>query len=349
LGFGCAKPIRYTSFDQDALEVSMKTIVGPLKARLSAIVTTGLFVLACSPLTGAISAGATCSSGPISQESSDAGDVTIVVTPRAQSKKEVEAAAQLSADDFVVKENGRPQKIVSAKPAAGSAPVVEVLIQDNLRGRIDDEMKGLRTFIQELPPGSLVLTGYLTSGTLDVRQDFTTDLNAAAASLRVLTHRAPYDPYIEVMEALKRFESQPQRPRIIVLVSDGLDLSRGRDNANPENSIDLNRAIREAQQRGVSVFSFFEPTSEPGAAERLDVTFGQGSLEMISEQTGGDSFLGPTDVVSLAPYLAQMKDELARQWLVTFQSTATGKGLRKLQVTAEKNVHLAYPRGYLPK
>lgn len=144
-------------------------------------------------------------------------------------------------------------------------------------------------------------------------------------------------------------DSQPPGRRMTILVSDGLDLSHGREDANPENSIDLNRAIREAQQRGVSVFSFFEPTSEPGASERLDVTFGQGSLERISEQTGGDSFLGPTDVVSLSPYLAQMKDEVARQWLVTFQSTTTGKGSRKLQVSAEKNVHLAYPRGYMPK
>jgi len=278
-----------------------------------------------------------------------ASNVTIVVTPRVHNKKEAAAADALTADDFAVKENGRPQKVISAKLASGAPLALELLIQDNLRGRIDDELAGLRTFIKSLPTGTRVLTGYLTTGSLDVRHDFTADLDAAAASLRVLTRRTPYNPYVGVIDALKHFDSEQPVRRIIVLVSDGLDLARGREEANPANSIDLAHAIRECQSRGVAVFSFFEPSTEPGATERLDVTFGQGSLESISQETGGDAFLGPTDVVSLAPYLAMMKDELPRQWLVTYQSDSSGAGFRKLQVASERNLHLLYPRGYWAK
>jgi|SRR5580704_425428 VWFA-related protein len=279
-----------------------------------------------------------------------ANTVTILVTPQAHNKKEAEAADKLTDDDFAVKENGRPQKVLSAKPAAGTPMVVEVLIQDNLKGRIDDELKGLKDFIRGLPRGSRVLVGYLTTGTMDVRHDFTDDLEAAAGSLRVLTGRSPYDPYSEVIEGIRRFDSQPRGRRIVVLVSDGLDLSHGVSDSNPEDSIDLGRAIREAQTSGVTIFSFFEPTREPGNIDkRLDVTFGQGSLDKISSETGGDAFLGPTDVVSLSPYLAQMKDELTRQWLVTYQSANTGAGFRHVQIAAEKGAHLHYMHGYWVK
>lgn len=276
--------------------------------------------------------------------------VSVLVTPQSHNKKEAEAAAKLTDEDFAVKENGRPQKVLSARPAGTVPMVAEVLIQDNLKGRIDDELRGLKDFIRDLPEGSKVLVGYLTTGTLEVRQDFTTDRQAAAGTLRVLTGRAPLDPYIEVIEGLKRFDSQPPGRRLVVLVSDGLDLSHDISDANPANSIDLNRAIREAQTRGVEIFSFFEPTREPGAINRrLDVTFGQGSLETISSETGGDSFLGPVDVVSLGPYLAEMKDELSMQWLVTYQSTSSGPGFRRIQVESEHRVHLHYSHGYWVK
>jgi VWFA-related protein len=283
-------------------------------------------------------------------DAAGANTITVLVTPQVHNKKEAEAAGKLTDDDFAVKENGRPQKVLSAKPAANVPLVVEVLIQDNLKSRIDDEMKGLKDFIRDLPNGSLVLTGYMTTGSLDVRQDFTPDHEVAASSLRVLTGRGPYNPYIEVIEGLRRFDSQPQGRRIIVLVTDGLDLSHGAGDANPDVSIDLGRAIREAQIRGVAIFSFFEPAREPGNTERrLDVTFGQGSLDKISGETGGDSFVGPTDVVSLSPYLAQMKDEISRQWLVTYQSSNTGSGFRRIVVAAESRVRLHYKNGYLVK
>lgn len=298
----------------------------------------------------AVSLGGRAHSAPLQTDLSAGNAVTIVVTPQARNKKEAVAAAKLTADDFAVKENGRPQKVVSARRAGNSPLLVELLIQDNLRTRTHGELKGLQDFILGLPEGSRVFVGYLTTGSMDVRHDFTTDRQAAAESIRVLTGQSPNDPYVEVIEALKRFDSQPQGRRIIVLLSDGLDLSHGVVDSNPDDSIDLGRAIREAQARGVAIFSFFESAIEPGNLDRrLGFTFGEGSLDHLAAQTGGDSFLGPTDVVSLTPYLAEMKDELSAQWLVTYQSANTGSGIRKVQVTAEQRVHLHYAHGYWVK
>jgi len=272
--------------------------------------------------------------------------VRILVTAHPHNKKEAEAADKLTADDFVVKENDRPQKILSARPAADAPPIIEVLIQDNLQGRMNNELDGVKRFIKSLPNGSRVLTGYLTTGTLDVRQDFTTDRDRAAASLRILTGRAPYNPYVEVIEGLKRFDSQPEGRRVIILISDGLDLSHGFEDADPELSLDLGIAIRDAQSRGVAIFSLFEPEAGLQAASRLEVTFGQGSLIKISNETGGEAFVGPTDVVSLSPYLKELREAMSRQWTITYQSLSMGPGFRRIKVNTESGVHLHYPRGY---
>ena len=59
-----------------------------------------------------------------------------------------------------------------------------VLVQDDLVSRVGSELSVTRDFIRGLPAGSRVFVGYLTSGSLQVRQPFTDDLDAAARSLR---------------------------------------------------------------------------------------------------------------------------------------------------------------------
>ena len=63
---------------------------------------------------------------------------------------------------------------------------IAILIQDDLVSSVGNEIRGTSDFIRSLPSGSRVMVGYITSGTLQVRQPFTTDLNSAARSLRIL-------------------------------------------------------------------------------------------------------------------------------------------------------------------
>jgi hypothetical protein len=44
--------------------------------------------------------------------------------------------------------------------------------------------------------------------------------------------------------------------------------------------------------------------------------------------------------------VAMMIAVLARQWLVTYRSSNTGPGFRRIEVTTEANLHLHYPAGY---
>src|ERR1700704_1580062 len=79
---------------------------------------------------------------------------------------------------------------------------IAILIQDDLTSRVGNELGVTREFIRSLPPGSRVMVGYITAGSLQVRQPFTTDLNRAAKSLRIpisSTAASPYNPYVEVI------------------------------------------------------------------------------------------------------------------------------------------------------
>jgi VWFA-related protein len=278
-------------------------------------------------------------------------DVTILVTPEMNNSKEKAAAASLKADDFAVRENGLPQSVVSVKPAAQQPPVIEVLIQDDLTSRLDNEIKGIKSFITELPEGSLVMTGYITTGSLRVAQDFTADRQRAAASLRVILGAqagSPYDPYIELSEALHRFDKQPAGRRIVLFISDGLDTSHGFWDAEPSQSTDLARAIRDAQARSVAVFSFFAP----GVFTRrvsMATNFGQGSLDKLTHETGGTALFEGTTLVTFDPFLRELRGLLSAQWLVTYHSQNTGAGFREIKVTTESGAHLMYPRGYWAK
>jgi VWFA-related protein len=287
-----------------------------------------------------------------SDQSSSDRDVTILVTAHPHNDRMRDAASKLKADDFVVREDKRPQQVISVKRASEAPTILAVLIQDDLVSRVNNELSTIKEFIRRMPDGSRVMTGYVTSGTLQVSQDFTTDRERAAASLRVVRSNesgSPYNPYIEVVEALRRFDSQPAGRRLILLISDGLDTSHGFRGASPMHSPDLDRAIAEAQRRGVSVFSMYAPTVGLARVRGMEVNFGQGSLIRLADETGGEALMSGTDFVTFDPYFKELNDVLGLQWLVTYRSSGIGRSFRSVEITTEQNVHLHYADGYRPR
>lgn len=189
-----------------------------------------------------------------------------------------------------------------------------ILIQDDLVSHVSNELKITRDFIQSLPEGSQVMIGYITAGSLQVRQPFTDNLREAASSLRILvsnTSASPYNPYVEVLEALRKFDSASRNPNILLLISDGLDTSRGFDAASALHSLDLDRAISEAKRRDVAIYSFYAPSVGLTRRNALAASYGQGALNRISTETGGKAFFqGTTDFVTFNPYFKRLTQEL---------------------------------------
>ena len=194
-----------------------------------------------------------------------------------------------------------------------------ILIQDDLVPQVGNELGVTREFIRSLPKGSQVMVAYITSGSLQVRQAFTTDLDKAARSLRVpigSTTASPYNPYVEVIEALKKFKNEGStNANAILLISDGLDTSRGFDSTAAGNTLDIHRAIEKANERRVAVFSFYAPSVGLTSRSRLAASYGQSSLNRISNETGGRAFFqGTTGFVTFDSYFDRLREQLNRQY-----------------------------------
>ena len=188
---------------------------------------------------------------------------------------------------------------------------IAILIQD-------DELGVTRDFIRSLPDGSRVMVGYITAGTLQVRQPFTTDLEKAAKSLRIpLASGASsaFNPYVEVLEALKKFDSGWANSNAVLLISDGLDTSRGFDSTAAGHTLDIDRTIADANRRHVSIFSFYAPSVGFTSHNRLAASYGQSSLNRVSNETGGRAFFqGTTGFVTFDSYFARLSETLNRQY-----------------------------------
>ena len=253
--------------------------------------------------------------------------------------------------DLTVIEDGEPQSNLSIRSIGTNSPLtIEFLIQDDLVSSVSNEIKPMREFIRRLPKGSRVMVGYVRTGSLEIRQKFTSDLEKAASALRVplgLASAAPFNPYVEVLEGISRLDSQPAGRRAILLISDGLDISRGVDSSSAGQSLDLQRAISQAQRRAVAVYSFYAPSTTLAGNQAL-ISNAQGSLQRLSDETGGRAFFQGTGApVSFDPFLSELSSSLERQLALTYLSTHTKKGFHRLQIrTSTPGVELTHPAGY---
>ena len=212
---------------------------------------------------------------------------------------------------------------VSNENEQGSLQSIEplnlaVLIQDDLVSQVGNEIGVTKDFIRSLPQGSRVMVGYISSGSLRVRQPFTTDLEKAAQSLRIpiaSTSSSAFNPYVEVIEALRKFDTSWTNSNAVLLISDGLDTSRGFDSTAAGHTLDIDRTISEANKRRVAVFSFYAPSVGLTSRSRLAASYGQSSLNRVSNETGGRAFFqGTTGFVTFDSYFARLRDTLNRQY-----------------------------------
>ncbi|MBV9959133.1 MAG: hypothetical protein JO360_11965 [Acidobacteria bacterium] len=283
--------------------------------------------------------------------------VTIQVTPRVRGSQPQQTTSEtegfIPLGEITVREDGVERKILSTRGIGNTPLALGILIQDDVVSSINNEIKAIAEFIRTLPKGSRVLVGYIRNGSLQVRQKFTTELDKAVRALRVpigSSSVAPFNPYIEIIEGLKRYESLPSGRRAMLVITDGLDTSHGIRSSSAGLSMDLQRAIREAQRRSVAIYSFYAPTVT-ATAGRNQILIGnaQSSLARLSDETGGRAFFQGTGApVSFDPFLRELGEALLAQLAVTFLSTNSDKDFHRLEVVfGRTDVKADYPAGYV--
>ncbi len=265
--------------------------------------------------------------------------------------KENQTEEFIQAGNIFVKEDGDDQTILSIRSVSNTPLAIAILIQDDLSSGVNLQLDSIRKFIRGLPQGSRVMVGYLRSGSIQIRQKFTEDLDKAAKSLRIVSGSsavAPASPYEQVEEALKRFDALPAGRRAILLVSDGLDASRGIDSSTPSQSLDLDRAILRAQRKSVAVYSFYNGGSLTENGSSMLILNGQGSLNRLSSETGGRAFFqGSISPISFDPFFRDLNAALNRQFALTYLSTHFKKGYHKINVSSTNpDIKIEHPKGY---
>lgn len=268
--------------------------------------------------------------------------------------KENQTEEFVQAGNLSVKESGDEQTILSIRSVANTPLAIAVLIQDDLTANVNLQLDDIRKFIRGLPQGSRVLVGYLRGGALQIRQKFTEDLERAAKSIRIVAGSTAFsssNPYEQLEEALKRFDALPLGRRAVLFVSDGLDASRGADSSSPSQSIDLERAIAKAQRKSIAVYSFYNASNLTDTGNSIFALNGQGSLNRLSDETGGRAFFqGTGSPISFEPFFRDLNAALNRQFALTYLSTHLKKGYYKIQVTSSNpDVRVEHPNGYFFK
>jgi VWFA-related protein len=261
--------------------------------------------------------------------------------------KEKQAGEFIEAGEIMVKEDGDQQTILSIRSVVNTPLHIAVLIQDNLSSNINLQLEEIKNFIRKLPPDSRVMVAYLRSGTTQVTQKFTTDLEKAAGSIRVVIGSAsvaPNSPYEGVAEVLERFDALPTGRRAILMVSDGVDLS----NNSPTQSVELDQAILKAQRRGVAVYSFYSSATLTESGNSSVILNAQSSLNRLSEETGGRAFFqGTISPINFQPFFKDLNLALNRQFALTYLSTHPKKGYHKVQVlSTNPEIKIEHPKGY---
>ncbi|WP_348266812.1 hypothetical protein P8936_12920 [Edaphobacter paludis] len=242
--------------------------------------------------------------------------------------------------DLTVKVNNRKAELTGLSPVHASGAEVAILIDDGLRISVSRELDTLRSFIKSLRPGTEVFVGYMQNGRVLAGQNFTTDFDAAAQSLRmpVGSPGVSASPYFCLSDFVKHWPEEASsgpasKARFVLLITNGVDPYNGSTSIMNQNSPYVDAAVRDAQRAGVAVSSIYY--SDAGFRGGRASFSGQSYLSQIAEGTGGTAYYqGTGNPVSIEPYLKQFQQAISETYVASFIAPG-GKGMVQLKVSTK--------------
>jgi VWFA-related protein len=278
--------------------------------------------------------------------------ISVTVTASAKQGKTTPAIPQ---SDVVVRQDGNVRRVISWVPADGSKTGLDliVLVDDGLGSNIANRWSELRDFLRAQPASTREGIAYANFGFVRFEQELTADHDKAAGTLRLPgpTRGENTGIYDAGRDLVKKWPESKNRMAVI-LISDGLDLSDGASDTDPDRNIPLQQLIDQAQQADVTFYAIFARGSrEPPEGSHI-FDNAQGSLARLARETGGQSYYdGFSSPVSLQPYLQDIGQLLGQQYILTFAAKSGKKAdYSGLKVVLEtKNVEILAPdRVFVP-
>ncbi|MFZ4627000.1 MAG: VWA domain-containing protein [Blastocatellia bacterium] len=244
---------------------------------------------------------------------------TLVVVPVSVTDQAGQPVRNLTAEDFLLREEGQQQQIQSLGDPV-KIPLEMALLFDvsrSIRNRFEFEKEAASRFLQVvLKPGDAV-TLFAIGQTSHLVLERTVDAAQAMAAIQSI---APSDEatafYDTVSAAANYIESHAQSGarRVMVILSDGED--------NNSHLSELSEATR-ATQASNSLFYAINPSGPSIRLNRLSIR-GHDGMARLARETGGRAFL-PDKLEDLTAVFAQIAAELEAQYLLGYYPTAEAK------------------------
>lgn len=260
----------------------------------------------------------------------------LVLVPVSASDASGKPVRDLTAEDFVIEEEGRRQAIASLGEP-GKVPVEIALLFDvssSIRGQFTFEQQAAVRFIKEvLKPADAVSVFSIGATPKIVKTRTSSGVEATTGLMSIVPVKEPtafFDTVVEAALYLGK-SADPGSRRVLVVISDGEE--------NFSEHYKLNDALRELQKNDCLFYSI-NPTGSSLSLNTISVR-GQSVMESMSSETGGKAFV-PEKISDLEAVFRQIAEELQAQYLLGYYSTdeRIDGGFRKIKVQVPKRADL---------
>jgi hypothetical protein len=193
----------------------------------------------------------------------------------------------------------------------------------NLGARLGE----LRRFIAGQPEAVAVAVAYLHDSVLQVAEKPTLDHLRAANALRAPSGSKNANPYCGISDLIDAWHN----PAVAALRREIVLITNGAGCANAE------AAIQDAERAGVVLYALYNPVRSYASEKWSDVDTGIVRMAHISYETGGEAyFTGHGPAVSFVPFLDDITEHLANQYIVKFRLAAGPEsGFQIIRVNGE--------------
>jgi hypothetical protein len=224
----------------------------------------------------------------------------------------------LTTNDLIVTQQGRPVTITSLHPLRGNRASLElfVLVDNCSSCEVGSKFDELRRFIATQPSTTSVGIAYIQDGRLQVAENPTADRERALKALTPPGGSKPSSPYGALADLIKGWKQDSSR-HVVLMISTGLDPVTAEPRASLSKSAET--AIQAAQRAEVTIYAIYHPRADYARLDFSTLYEGQAQLSQVADETGGEAyFLSFGPLPSLAPFLADINQHLANQYLLEF-------------------------------
>ena len=242
----------------------------------------------------------------------------------------------LKLDDLtVMSQRGETLPVTALIPLRGDRAALELfLLVDNCSNcEVGSKFDELQRFINAQLPSTGIGVAYIQDGKLHVAENPTHDHERAVKALSAPTGSKPSDPFNALAELIKSWPRSSAR-HVVLMISNGINVTAADQIADPS----AEGAIEAAERANVIVYAIYHPSADYLKSTYAVTHFGQVQLAHVADESGGEAyFLGTDPLPSLAPFLADMSDHLANQYVVQFavEPAESGGALQAVTVRSK--------------